>query len=90
MLITDDEFRRSDINNRAPAFLVSCLFAKYAITHLLANCNTNIDVCETLMPLPQLIERIGLIFDLGLSPSDLNIDRGHLLMKEYTRSTYQG
>ena len=50
----------------------------------------NIDVGETLMPpLPQLIERIGLTFDLDLSPSDLNIDRGHLLIKDYLPTKFE-
>ena len=39
----------------------------------------NIDVCKTLMPpFPQHIND-----KLDLSPTDLNINRGHLLMKDY-------
>ena len=34
--------------------------------------------CETLMPLFPNISRIGLAFNF-----DLNIDRGHLLVKDY-------
>ena len=31
----------------------------------------------------QLISRIGLTFDLDLLPTDLNINRDHLLIKDY-------
>ena len=37
---------------------------------------------NTNAPFPNL-SRIGLTFDLDLSPTDLNIDRGHLLIKNY-------
>ena len=33
-------------------------------------------------PFPN-ISRIGLTFDLDLSPTDLNIDRGHLFIKDF-------
>ena len=41
------------------------------------------DICEILMPPFPNISRIGLTFDLDLSPTDLNIDRGHVLIKDY-------
>ena len=45
--------------------------------------NQNIDVCEILMPLIPNISIMSLTFDIDLSPTDLNIDRGHLLIKDY-------
>ena len=48
-----------------------------------------IHVCETLMsPLPN-ISRKGLTFDLDLSSTDLNIDRGHLLIKDYLPTKFE-
>ena len=44
----------------------------------------NIDVCETLMPPPfPNLSRIGLTFDPDLWPTDLNIDRDHLIIMDY-------
>ena len=43
----------------------------------------NIDVCVTLMPPFPNLSRIGLTFNLDLWPTNLNIDRGHLLIKDY-------
>ena len=37
---------------------------------------------NTNAPFPN-VSRIGLTFDLDLSPTDLNIDWGHLLIKDY-------
>ena len=48
-----------------------------------------IDVCETLMPPFPNISRIGLTFDLDLSPTDLNIERGHLLIKDYLPTKFE-
>ena len=53
------------------------------------NQNEKIDVCETLMPPFPNILRIGLTFDLGLSPTNLNIDRGHLLMMNYLPTKFE-
>ena len=51
--------------------------------------NWNIDVCETLMaPFPNL-SRIGLTFDLDLWPTNLNIDRNHLLSKDYLPTKFE-
>ena len=35
------------------------------------------------------VSRIGLTFDLDLSPTDLNIDRGHLLIKNYLPTKFE-
>ena len=43
----------------------------------------NIDVCKTLMPPFLNICIIGLTFDLDIWPTDLNINRDHLLIKDY-------
>ena len=43
----------------------------------------NIDVCKTLMPPFPNICIIGLTFDLDLWPTDLNINRDRLLIKDY-------
>ena len=43
----------------------------------------NIAVCKTLMPPFPNIKRIGLTFDTDLWPTDLNINRGHVLIKDY-------
>ena len=49
----------------------------------------NIDVCKTLMPpLPNLL-RIGLTFNLQLSPTEMNINRDHLLMKDYLPTKFE-
>ena len=40
-------------------------------------------VCETLMPPFPNISRIYLTLDLDLLPTELNIDRGHVLIKDY-------
>ena len=52
-------------------------------TKLHATTKENIDVCETLMPSSPNLSRIGLTFDLDHSPTDLDIDSGHLLIKDY-------
>ena len=39
-------------------------------------------------PFPNL-SRIGLTFDLDLSPTDLDIDRGHLLIKDYLHTKFE-
>ena len=39
-------------------------------------------------PFPN-ISRIGLTFDLDLSPADLNIDRGHLLIKAFLPTKFE-
>ena len=49
----------------------------------------NTDVCETLMPPFPNISRIGLTFDLDLSPTDLIIDRGHLLIKDFQPTMFE-
>ena len=49
----------------------------------------NIDVCETLMPPCPNLSRIGSTFDLDLSPTDLDIDRGHLLIKDYLPTKFE-
>ena len=46
-------------------------------------------VKQIMPPFPN-IPRIGLTFDLGLSPIDLNIDRGHLLIKNYLPAKFWG
>ena len=51
--------------------------------------NINIDVCETLMPPFPNMSRIGLTFDLHFWPTDLKINRNHLLIKDWS-STHQG
>ena len=49
----------------------------------------NIDVCETLMPHFTNLSKIGFTFDLDFSPTDLNIDRGHLLIKDYLPTKFE-
>ena len=49
----------------------------------------NIDVCETLMPSFPNLSRIGLTFDLDLWPTNLNIDKGHLLIKDYLPAKFE-
>ena len=49
--------------------------------------NKNIDVCETLMPPFPNISRIGFTFDL--SPTDLNINRGHLINKDFLLTKFE-
>ena len=49
----------------------------------------NIDVCETLMPPFPNISRIELTFDLDLLPTDLNIDRVHLFMKDFLPTKFE-
>ena len=49
----------------------------------------NIDVCETLMPTFPNLSRIGLTFDLELSPTDLDIKRGYLLIKDYLPTKFE-
>ena len=39
-------------------------------------------------PFPNL-SRIGLTFDLDLSPTDLDIDRDHLLIKDYLPTKFE-
>ena len=48
-----------------------------------------IDVCETLMPPFSSISRLGLTFDLDLSSTELNIDKGHLLNKNYLPTKFE-
>ena len=48
-----------------------------------------IDVCETLMPPFPDISGIGLRFDLDLSPTDLNINRDHLLIEDYLPTNFE-
>ena len=43
---------------------------------------------NTNAPFPN-IPRIGLIFDLDLSPTNLNFDRGHLLVKDYLPTKFE-
>ena len=49
----------------------------------------NIDVCKTLMPPFPNIWRIGLTFDLDLWPTDLKINRDHLLIKDYLPTKFE-
>ena len=49
----------------------------------------NIDVCKTLMRSFPKIKRIGLTFDLDLWPTDLNINRGHLLIKDFLPTKFE-
>ena len=49
----------------------------------------NTDVCETLMPPFPNLSRIGSTFDLDLSPTDLDIDGGHLLIKDYLPTKFE-
>ena len=49
----------------------------------------NRDVCKTLMPPFPNIQRIGVTFDLDLWPTNLNINRGHLLIKEYLPTKFE-
>ena len=46
-------------------------------------------VCETRMPPFPNLSRIGLTFDLDLWPTNLNIDRGHLLIQDYLPTTFE-
>ena len=41
------------------------------------------------MPSLPNLSRVGLTFDLHFSPTDLNIDRGHLLMKDYLPTKFE-
>ena len=47
------------------------------------------DVCETLLPPFPNIMRIVLTFDLELSPTDVNINRGHLPMKDHLPTKFE-
>ena len=49
----------------------------------------NKDVCETLMPPFPNIWRISLTFDLDIWPTDLNINRNHLLIKVYLPTKFE-
>ena len=49
----------------------------------------NIAVCKTLMPPFPNIERKGLTFDTDLWPTDLNINRGHVLIKDYLPTKFE-
>ena len=51
--------------------------------------NVNIAVCKTVMPPFPNIWRIGLTFDTDLWPTDLNINRGHLLIKDYLPTKFE-
>ena len=50
----------------------------------------NINVCKTLMPPFPNIWTIGFTVDLDLWPTDLNINRGHLLIKDYLPTNFEG
>ena len=51
---------------------------------VVANTTKNIDVCETLMPpFPNMT------FDLDLWPTDLKINRDHLLIKDYLPTKFE-
>ena len=45
----------------------------------------NIDVCKTLMP--PLLQHMNDMLDL--LPTDLNINRGHLLIKDYLPTKFE-
>ena len=49
----------------------------------------NIDVCKTLMPPFPNIWKISLTFDPDLWPTDLSINRDHLLSKDYLPTKFE-
>ena len=49
----------------------------------------NIAVCKTQMPPFPNIRRVGLTFDLDLWPTDLNVNRDHLLIKDYLPTKFE-
>ena len=49
----------------------------------------NIAVCKTQMPPFPNMWRVGLTFDLDLWPTDLNINRDHLLIKDYLPTKFE-
>ena len=49
----------------------------------------NIAVCKTQMPPFPNIRRVGLTFDLDLWPTDLNVNRDHLLIKDYVPTKFE-
>ena len=49
----------------------------------------NIDVCKTLMPPFPNIWKIGLTFDSDLWPTNLSINRDHLLIKDYLPTKFE-
>ena len=49
----------------------------------------NIAVCKTLMPPFPNIWRIGLTFDTDLWPTELNINRGHAVIKDYLLTKFE-
>ena len=51
--------------------------------------NINIAVCKTKMPAFPNIRRVGLTFDLDLLPTDLNVHRDHLLIKDYLPTKFE-
>ena len=56
---------------------------KIKLSTVIANYRIKTDVSERLMPPFPNIRRIGLTFDLDLSTTDLNIDKSHVLIKDY-------
>ena len=49
----------------------------------------NIAVCKTQMPPFPNMWRVGLTFDLDLWPTDLNVNRDHLLIKDYLPTKFE-
>ena len=49
----------------------------------------NIAVCKTQMPPFLNIRKVGLTFDLDLWPTDLNVNRDHLLIKDYLHTKFE-
>ena len=59
------------------------------IFYMMIILSINIAVCKTLMPPFSNIWRIGLTFYTDLWPTDLNINRGHVLIKEYLLTKFE-
>ena len=63
------------------------VFAK--VLQLLQSKKRKRDDCKTLMPPFPNISKIGLTSDLDLWPTDLNINRGHLLINDYLPTKFE-